>query len=228
MCLLPVRAVGMPQFNGATFFMEKYNHLIGKKFNRLTILFFVVKRVNIPHYQCKCDCGKETLVSIYEIINNKTKSCGCLLEENQKRGNLIHGEAKRGNWKKEFRVWVNIRQRCYNTNCKAYKNYGGRGIIVCERWMISFQDFLQDIGRAPSPDHSLERIDNDGNYEPGNCKWVTRKEQNNNTRRNFFIEYMGRTQTCAQWCEELGLNYDRVHQRIRRWGYSVDKAFTKP
>lgn len=209
--------------------MEKYDNLIGEKINRLTIQFFVCNKGKFPWYMCLCECGHQKSICIYKVISGKTQSCGCLLDEKTKQGaNLIHGEARRGKWKKEFRLWVNIRQRCYNENCKAYKNYGGRGIKVAERWMMSFQDFLEDAGRAPSPNHSFERINNDGNYEPGNCRWATRKEQNNNTRQNFFIEYKGQTKTLAQWCDELNLRYDRIIQRLRKFNYSVEEAFTKP
>ncbi len=207
--------------------MEKYDYLINKKFNRLTILFFVVKRVNIPYYQCRCDCGKEKCIAIYDIINGHTKSCGCLAIESKLVAKLIHGEGKRGRFTKEFRAWTNIRQRCYNQNNRAYKNYGGRGIRVCDRWMVSFENFLNDVGRAPSNDHSLDRINNNGDYEDGNCKWSTRKEQNNNTRQNLMIEYKGEIKTCAQWCTVLNLNYNRIRQRIQKFNYSPEKAFTK-
>lgn len=206
---------------------NRYEHLIGKRFNRLTILFFVTKKVNIEHYKCRCDCGKEKSISIYDIMSGHTTSCGCRASEVKKVIRLTHGDCRKG-WTKEFRAWINIKQRCYNKNNAAYQKYGGRGIIVAERWMISFDNFLKDMGRAPSKDHSIERIKNDGNYEPSNCKWATRKEQNNNTRQNLLIRYRGQTKTCAQWCDQLGLNYDKVRQRIKLYNYTPERAFTKP
>lgn len=122
----------------------------------------------------------------------------------------------------EHRAWSSMIRRCTNPTQRAYKNYGGRGIVVCERWLKSFECFLEDMGRLP-PDHTLDRIDNDGNYEPGNCRWATKTTQANNTRRNHFIEHAGRRQTIAEWAMEIGVKHATLKRRIYK-GLSLDRA----
>lgn len=123
----------------------------------------------------------------------------------------------------EHNVWGHMRQRCHNTKNKSYKDYGGRGITICDRWRISFQSFYQDMGPRPSADHQIDRIDNDGNYEPSNCRWATRETQLNNYRRNRFITIEGRTQSLKRWVDEFGLNYSTVHRRLQL-GWSNERA----
>lgn len=134
-----------------------------------------------------------------------------------------HGESNKS---KEWCAWASMIQRCYNSKNKRYYSHGGRGIIVCERWISSYENFLEDVGRAPSKLHSLDRIDNDGDYEPGNCRWSTDSEQANNRRSNIRVNFQGRTQTLKQWCDELSLPYERIKARIHR-GYTPEDAFLK-
>lgn len=134
----------------------------------------------------------------------------------------IHGESNKS---KEWEAWASMIQRCTNPKNKRYYSHGARGIRICDRWVNSFVNFLADMGRAPSKEYSLERVDNNGNYNPSNCKWATKVEQANNRRNNIRIEYMGRTQTLKQWCDELSLPYLRVKARIHA-GHSVQEAFT--
>lgn len=129
---------------------------------------------------------------------------------------------------KEYITWQRLRDRCFNINSKDYKNYGGRGINVCERWLMGYKYFLQDMGRAPTPKHQIERVDNNGNYEPSNCKWATRLEQANNLRCNKIIEYKGERKTLAQWCRQLNINYDLVQSRLSKYNWSIEDAFEKP
>ena len=124
----------------------------------------------------------------------------------------------------EYAAWLNMRARCLDDNTSYYNNYGARGISICEEWLGSFDTFLADMGTRPDG-HSLDRIDNSEGYSPGNCRWATRKEQQNNTRRNVLVVYGGRTQNIKQWSEELGINYRTLYQRIRCYGWSVEKAF---
>lgn len=139
-----------------------------------------------------------------------------------------HGECSFYNGKtKEYRAWRGIKTRCLNIKNHKYKDYGARGITVCDRWLNSFENFLADMGRAPSQRHSIERNEVNGNYEPSNCRWATPKEQSNNTRRNFLVEYNGEIKTLAQWCEQLGLRYFRIYDRIKS-GWPIAKAFTQP
>lgn len=123
---------------------------------------------------CRCKCGNIVKVALSNLNNGNTKSCGCLHSQN----NLSHTP--------EYRAWYNLIERCTKIENSRFKDYGGRGIAVCERWLYSFQNFLSDMGFRPSSEHSIDRVNNDGNYEPGNCKWSTPTEQANNRRNNVF------------------------------------------
>ncbi len=126
-----------------------------------------------------------------------------------------------------YRLWAGMRRRCNNKNEKSYPRYGGRGIKVCERWS-SFKAFKEDMGERPTSKHQLDRIDNGGDYEPGNCRWVTAKENSNNRRSSRFLEFRGRTQTLQAWSEEVGIKYTTLIMRIDARGWSVDRALTTP
>ncbi len=198
--------------------MGKLIDLTGQKFGRL----IVIKRVendNSGHVQwlCQCDCGEGTMVQGGNLKNSNTKSCGCLHTETITQ----HGHSSRSIISKIYRIWIQMIQRCTNPNVKNYKNYGGRGIKVCERWR-QFENFLQDMGEKPSG-LSVDRIDNNGDYCKENCKWSTRKEQNRNTRQNRLITINGITKPLAEWCEIYNLNYKTVCTRIYR-GWTSEEA----
>jgi len=120
-----------------------------------------------------------------------------------------------------------MKARCYTTSNIGYPHYGGRGIAVCEHWRNSFPNFLEDMGRKPSPNHSLDRIDPNGNYSPNNCQWATRDEQLNNTRRTRLITFHGKTQTVAQWAQQVGLRKSCLLYRLNA-GWSVERALMQP
>lgn len=126
-----------------------------------------------------------------------------------------HGHAARASRSSEYEIWKSIIQRCTNKNAKAYPDYGGRGICICDSWRNSFEAFLADVGPRPSPGHSLDRENNDGNYEPGNVRWATRTEQNRNSRHNRLITIDGVTKPLCEWLDERGVKvrtfYYRVH-----------------
>jgi hypothetical protein len=149
-----------------------------------------------------------------------------LSERNRERCTK-HGFSPRGQRMPEYMVWVGIKTRCYNKNDHNYQKYGARGIQMCERWRDSFPNFLEDMGRRPSDDHSIERIENSGNYEPGNCRWATVEEQANNRRSSRIIEFNGHRRTLAQWARSTGLSQDALYMRLHK-GWAVERALTQP
>lgn len=162
--------------------MTKPLDLVGQTFARLRVL----KRLRSSpdgrtRFAALCQCGKVIAASGKDIRTGHTRSCGCLQQENRLTCRRTHGETRPGT--SEFGIWKTMIQRCENPAVEGYRNYGARGIKVCERWRNSYQAFLADMGRRPSRRHSIDRIENDGNYEPGNCRWATRFLQNTNRRR---------------------------------------------
>lgn len=139
-----------------------------------------------------------------------------------------HGFATRTDGKiKEYHIWIAMRQRCRNPKNKDYKDYGGRGIKICKRW-DSFKAFILDMGYAPTTKHSIDRIDNNGNYQPSNCKWSTNKFQCNHTRRNVFLTHKGETKTLSQWSELLKIGYSTLHARYYKLKWPADMVLTTP
>lgn len=180
----------------------------------------------MARWKCKCDCGSEVIVSLGNIRNGTTKSCGCLALESSKNRHLIHGNNRRGRKTKEYRAWAHLKARCNNRSDHKFPIYGGRGITVCERWISSFENFLADMG--PCPDgKSIDRIDVNGNYEPSNCRWATAKEQANNRRFNVRITIDGMTRTMSEWEKEKGLSSWLIGSRLKK-GWSERDAVTRP
>jgi hypothetical protein len=173
-----------------------------------------------------CDCGKIWQPQLCGILNGSIKSCGCysrkIAGERAKKNNTKHGKTLTT----EYYAWVAIKKRCYNPNNKDYKDYGQRGILVCDAWKDSFENFLLDMGNKPSPEHSLDRIDVNGNYEPSNCRWATRKEQQRNKRNNVMFTYKGETKCISEWSEITGLSFQVIQSRINT-GWKDDIIFMK-
>lgn len=158
-------------------------NLAGQKFGRLVVTGFSHREGSSYLWNCKCDCGNESKVRAYGLKSGKTQSCGCLrterrIEKITKHGNSIKSKGKTP----EYVAWQEIKRRCYNPKFRQFSDYGGRGITVCDRWKDSFENFLIDMGEKPAPNHSLDRIDVNGNYEPSNCRWADRILQQRNQR----------------------------------------------
>jgi hypothetical protein len=157
---------------------------IGEKFERLTIISELPRDASrTRQYLVRCDCGTEKAVSGIALRPGDTVSCGCYRRAKYSRGMALrHGDSRGGKRTSEYRSWDCMKQRCLNPNTAGFEHWGGRGIKVCDRWLDSFENFLADMGRKPSPKHSMDRIDNDGDYEPSNCRWATKLEQRLNQR----------------------------------------------
>ena len=200
--------------------MFDFSALVGQQFHRLTIIGEGERRSGRRTLMCRCLCGTISHVHRYALVSGGTKSCGCLDLENHR---------KHGMWNtKEYRIWSRMKERCNSANCSTYKYYGGRGIKVCERWSgdDGFENFYTDMGAIPKG-KSIDRINNNGDYSPENCRWATIVEQNNNRRYNRILEFRGESKTLAQWSGITGIKPSAIRERLRR-GWSVEQALTVP
>jgi len=178
-----------------------------------------------PYWNCKCACGNEGIVRGDILKDGGSKSCGCY----EKDRSLIplpaysYEEA----YKKVKSVYKHMKQRCLNLNKTRFKDYGGRGIKICDRWLESFDNFLEDMGVPPSLLHQLDRLDNDGDYCPENCRWTTTIKNNRNKRDNHTMTFEGKTQCLTSWAEDLLMNKSTLSKR-KRMGWSDEKALSTP
>ncbi len=214
---------------GTLFFMSKVVDITGQKFGRLFIVSFSHVKSRKAYFNCLCDCGQSKIIAGGDIKGGNTKSCGCLAMEHSralKKVNTTHGESGLG-VTREYTTWMRILARCYNSSVPRYEDYGGRGITVCDRWRDSYENFLADMGRKPSPRHSIDRRDNEKGYSPDNCRWATPKEQANNRRSSRTITHNGETLTLQQWADKLGLKRSILKQRLYN-GWSEEKTITTP
>lgn len=197
----------------------------GKQFGRWLVLSFFDKGTGgCLRWLCRCECGTERPIAATELVSGRSSSCGCLRAEMVVNRCVTHGMTGTA----IHAVWLSMKKRCLSPTDKGYECYGGRGIRVCQRWADSFEDFITDMGPRPSNKHSIDRINNDGDYEPSNCRWATKIQQGRNTRSNINIFYQGKTQCLAAWAEELGIPYKALAQRISIAGWSPERAFTTP
>lgn len=195
-------------------------NLKGRTFGYLTALEPTSgRRTGAVDWKCICKCGKEMLVPSTYLTNSYVKSCGCIRKDAQ----VTHGASHKGEWTTEYAIWASIIQRCTNPKAPAYKNYGGRGIAVCERWR-SYENFVLDMGNRPEK-LTIERIDNDKGYEPSNCRWATRSEQNRNRRNNRLLTFDGKTMCVAAWAEHTGIRAGKIISRLRR-GWGTNRTLT--
>lgn len=203
---------------------------------RWTVLHEVQKPAHIlsrsRFWLCKCSCGEERKLPTRVLKAGNRLSCGCYQRERAAESAAVtsfrHGYARVGKTSPEYRVWAHIIGRCHNPSDRAFYWYGARGISVCDRWRESFTVFLADVGHRPSTRLSLDRIDNNGNYEPGNVRWATRAVQGMNRRNVKLFEFRGQKKILREWSEAFNMNYGTLRARVTILKWSLERALTTP
>ena len=207
-----------------------FQNLTSQEFGRLTVIGFAGYK-SFPSgqkaimWQCRCSCGKTVAVLARLLKCGGTKSCGCSRKSTTL--DCIDQRGKAAPRTPEYRAWAAMKTRCYNPNYSEFDSYGGRGIIVDPSWINDFPAFLAHIGPRPSAKHSIDRIENDGNYEPGNVRWATLETQVNNKRNNIILTHEGVSMTMPQWAKKLGVERHVIKNRIR-YGWPIEKILTTP
>lgn len=203
--------------------MTKHKDISGAKIGRLTLIKMVIINHNTS-YECICDCGNKKSIRYADIKSGDCKSCGCYRKELKRKwvaeARTTHGMTNTITYSK----WTGMLSRCYNKNFPAYINYGARGITVCSRWRHSFENFFLDMGEAPAG-KTLERINNNRNYYPKNCKWATNREQNRNKRNNVWISFRGEKKILADWAKFFGKSAPGVRLMLKI--KPVNEVFSK-
>lgn len=210
--------------------MPKLIDETGNRYNRLVVVKYVGKKYYKTGpkrmWLCQCDCGNTLLTPIPPLKNGRTKSCGCLNAENRPFNFRKHGMSN----SRVFHIWANMVNRCTNSNLPRYKDYGGRGINICDEWLgkDGASNFINWALRNGYSDKlTLDRIDNSKGYSPDNCRWITIKLQQRNKRTNRLLEFDGETHCIAEWADILGISAGSIKTRLYR-GWSVERALTTP
>lgn len=200
--------------------MSAFKDLKNKVFGELTVIARSRKRhsTGAIMWYCRCSCGKQLHVrgGALTLSERPTRSCGCIRLERAIASRKTHGATFNGKFTTEYSTWHSMIQRCHNPNNEKFPDYGGRGIVVCEQWRNSFEQFLKDMGYKPNPKLTIDRRDNNKGYEPGNCYWATRAEQQKNRRNARLITLNGRTETAHMWSKILGIPSRTIHNRLTR------------
>lgn len=214
--------------------MVKWMDISGQKYGRLLAIRRLESKPKESRWLFLCDCGKEHVARLNSVRGGGTKSCGCFRDENNVERFTLHGHRKGG---KETPTWSSYRamkKRCYQETNKDWDRYGGRGIKVCDRWLNSFENFLEDMGERPSKEFSLERIDFDGDYTPENCLWADNYSQARNKSTNVWVEYEGKRMILKDFARLVDVDYVRLSERAIRLGISpidaykqIDKNFSE-
>jgi len=210
--------------NSITQKITDLNSFTGTSFGRLKVIGVDTKiypsgqKLNV--LKCLCSCGNITNVRKRDLINKTTSSCGCYRKETP-------SATKHGNsFSPEYRAWATAKNRCYNTNNRAYKSYGGRNITMSSEWLNSYPTFLKDMGKRPSLLHSIDRRNNDKGYNKENCYWATKKQQNSNKRDTTSITFNNQTKNLSDWAKYLNKNYATLYSRLKYLNWTIEKAFT--
>ena len=205
----------------------KCANLLGLQFGLLTVVARGKSSVGgNSRWACLCSCGKSTEVFAYNLKSGGTISCGCYGHNIAGKRNKTHGDTGTP----EHRVWTGMKTRCLNSKDASYQSYGAKGVTIDTRWLgkNGFETFLRDMGRRPSPDHSIERKKNSLGYSKENCCWATEVEQQNNRSNNVRLTFKGKVQTIAMWAREIGMQPTTLRSRVVKLGWSAERALTEP
>lgn len=203
--------------------MSNMIDMTGKRVNRWLVLSQGATRTRAAYWLCRCDCGTEKEVSGATLRQGKSHGCRRCVDYSS---STKHGHARHGKRSLAYVSWQKMRTRCYAITSDSYSRYGGRGITICSRWRKSFEAFLADMGERPS-DMTLDRIDNNDNYEPSNCRWATRSEQQGNKRNTRLLTYKGRTMKLIEWAKQQEIHVNTLCYRLKA-GWSTADAIMRP
>ena len=202
---------------------SKFTNLVGKKFGKLQVIE-LFSRDKKAKWLCECECGNKKIVSQNNLLSNNTRSCGCLFKEVHKIGNPKHNLYHH----RIYKIWKSMKYRCYLKTHQHYERYGGRGIKVCDEWKNNVENFYNwSMQNGYKEDLTIDRIDNNGNYEPSNCRWVDRITQQNNTKKNKYYDYNGEKLTLSQICRKYNINYSTLYHRLEK-NNDIKKAIETP
>lgn len=202
-------------------------NLTNKTFGRLTAIERMPNNGRRTAWKFLCSCGVEKIINSETVTDGRVNSCGCLQKESITQRSLKHGHSINRKSTKELKSYAHAKSRCYNKNDPKYKNYGLRGIKMCDAWLNDASQFLKDMGKAPSPKHSIERIDVNGDYEPSNCIWATNHDQSRNKTTNVFVELNGEMVILKDYALALGIGYKALHKLYRKDGMTLKDATDK-
>lgn len=208
-----------------------HDHVLGMRFGRLLAVSICPHRNRHGHVlvDCVCDCGLARIFTKQSLLSGRVKSCGCFRKEVSANRFRTHGHTSHGSASLTYSTWVGMNERCHYEKNISFRYYGALGIQVCNEWRGpgGFQRFLSDVGLRPSRSHSLDRIDSNGNYEPGNVRWATNKEQGRNKKSNRIIEFNGEKMILSDWASRLGIGQGTLSHRLNS-GWSIERAITTP
>ena len=207
--------------------MAPRENLIGRKFSAVTIIDFAPKRNGRTAWLCRCDCGHVWTALQQSLVVGDTTGCYDCGRKSATAKMITHGYSAHGKKSGEYNSWQNAKDRCFNEKAKMYPWYGARGITMCERWKDSFENFIADMGDRPTKYHSLDRINVHGNYEPGNCKWSTKAQQNNNKQSSIRFSWKGETRSLMEIAVMETLHYECLRYYIRIKGFDLDAAIQR-